>query len=137
MPASRNLPTFESRYEAAVARGRRVQPRAASASYDTATRRIAIELSNGALFAFPPSLVQGLHAATPEALADIEIYGAGTALHWEQLDVDFELSALLTGVFGTRAWMRELGRKGGSVSSPAKARAARANGRKGGRPRST
>jgi hypothetical protein len=136
MAASRNQPTFDNRYKAAVARGRRAQLRATSASYDTATGRIAIELSNGTLFAFPPSLVQGLHAATPEALADIEIYGAGTALHWEQLDVDFELSALLAGVFGTRAWMRELGRKGGSVSSPAKARAARANGRKGGRPRS-
>jgi hypothetical protein len=136
MATSKNQSTFENRYKAAIARGRRAQLRAASASYDAATSRIAIELSNGTLFAFPPSLVQDLHAATPEELADIEIYGAGTALHWEQLDVDFELSALLAGVFGTRAWMRELGRKGGSVSSPAKARAARANGLKGGRPRS-
>jgi hypothetical protein len=136
MAASRKRPTFEKQYKTAIARGRGAQLRAASASYDTTTKRIAIELSNGTLFAFPPSLVQGLRDATPEALAAIEIYGAGTALHWEQLDVDFELSALLAGVFGTRTWMRELGRNGGSVSSPAKARAARANGRKGGRPRS-
>jgi hypothetical protein len=136
MAASKNQTAFESRYRTAVARGRRTQPRAASASYDRATRRIAIELSNGTLFAFPPSLVQGLDAAPPESLSDVEIYGAGTVLHWVRLDVDFELSALLAGVFGTRAWMRELGRIGGSVSSDAKARAARANGRKGGRPRS-
>jgi hypothetical protein len=49
-----------------------------------------------------------LSDAAPAALADIEIYGAGTALHWERLDVDYELSALMAGVFGTQTWMREL-----------------------------
>ena len=40
------------------------------------------------------------------------------------------------GVFGTRAWMMsELARRAGQTKSKAKAAAARANGRKGGRPR--
>jgi hypothetical protein len=38
-------------------------------------------------------------------------------------------------VFGTEAWMRELGRAGGRSTSDAKAAAARENGRRGGRPR--
>jgi len=43
---------------------------------------------------------------------------------------------LLMGVFGTRAWMAsELARRAGQAKSPAKAAAARVNGRKGGRPR--
>lgn len=35
----------------------------------------------------------------------------------------------------TKSWYREIGRKGGSKASPAKAAAARANGLRGGRPR--
>lgn len=128
---------FDIQYDAAVRRGRRSQPRALSARYSPRTGRITVELSNGASFAFPAELVQGLSDAAPAALGDIQIYGAGTALHWERLDVDYELSALMAGVFGTQTWMRELGRVGGSATSEAKARAARANGLKGGRPRKT
>ncbi|WP_434112739.1 hypothetical protein [Paraburkholderia caffeinilytica] len=36
---------------------------------------------------------------------------------------------------GFIAWMREIGRSGGSVKSEAKSAAARENGKKGGRPR--
>jgi len=44
--------------------------------------------------------------------------------------------ALVSGIFGTRAWMtRELARAGGRKTSEAKTVAARANGAKGGRPR--
>ena len=41
---------------------------------------------------------------------------------------------LVAGAFGTRAWMSELGRAGGSMTSPAKRTAARIDGRLGGRP---
>jgi hypothetical protein len=51
------------------------------------------------------------------------------------LDVDHYIPALLEGVFGTKRWMSELGRRGGSKTSAAKAAAARENGRRGGRPR--
>lgn len=43
--------------------------------------------------------------------------------------------SLLQGIFGTKAWMRELARGMGAIKSPAKAVASRQNGRKGGRPR--
>jgi hypothetical protein len=62
----------------------------------------------------------------------IEITPSGFGLHFPRLDVDLWLPGLLEGVFGTREWMASrLGARGGQ----AKARAARVNGKLGGRPR--
>lgn len=121
--------------EAAMERGRRAQqsePRADAARYDKRSKRIIVDLTNGCTFAFPPRMAQGLEAATDEELAEIEILGAGYGLHWEGLDVDLSVPGLLAGIFGTRAYMA---RRAGQATSPAKAAAARENGRKGGRPR--
>lgn len=57
------------------------------------------------------------------------------SIYWECLDVGFSVPNLIAGSFGTKAWMRELGRAGGRVRSPAKTAAVRENGKKGGRPR--
>lgn len=111
------------------------QPRAASASYDRESDLITINLTNGATFSFPPELAQGLAGASPEELALVEITPSGEGLHWETLDADLSVPALLAGIFGTKKWMAEMGKKGGRSTSSAKAAAARENGRKGGRPR--
>lgn len=111
------------------------EPRAMSARYDRRRRLVVVELTNGALFAFPPELGQGLRGASPDDLAAVEVSPSGLGLHWENLDADLLVPALLQGMFGTKAWMRELGRAGGAARSDAKARAARANGLRGGRPR--
>jgi len=113
------------------------EPRAQAAYYDLNTGRIVIELRNGATFLFPPELVQGLAGASPDNLNNVEVTPSGEGLHWEQLDVDMSIPALMVGIFSTKAWMAELGSRGGSVSSTAKARAARENGKRGGRPRKT
>lgn len=123
---------------AAEARGKALlesEPRALSARYDARRERIMVELSNGATFAFPASLGQGLETASAAQLAEVEVLGAGFGLHWESLDVDLSVPGLLSGKFGSQAWMSELARRAGSVSTPAKAAAARVNGAKGGRPR--
>jgi hypothetical protein len=62
------------------------------------------------------------------------VLGSGFGLHWEKLDADLSIPALIIGTFGSKAWMQELARRGGSVTSPTKAAAARSNGAKGGRP---
>ncbi len=62
----------------------------------------------------------------------MEVIGAGYGLHWESLDLDYSVPGLMNGVFGTAKWMAA---RAGRSTSPAKAGAARANGRKGGRPR--
>lgn len=109
---------------------------AVSARYDRRSRRVLVNLNTGVQFAFPVKLVEGLAAAEPESLSEIEISPAGLGLHWPKLDVDLYVPALLQGVFGSKRWMaQQLGAQGGRVRTDAKAAAARANGRKGGRPR--
>jgi hypothetical protein len=109
------------------------EPRAVDAWSDA--ERIFLELTNGVVMGFPYELLQGLEQATPEQLAKVEVTPSGYGLHWEQLDVDLGVPQLVAGVFGTKAWMTELGRRGGQAKSIAKGRASRENGRRGGRPR--
>lgn len=121
--------------EAANERGRIIretQPHAAAARYDAKTDRVIVDLTNGATFAFPPRLVEGLQDASPAEIAEVEVIGRGFGLHWETLDLDYTVPGLVNGVFGTAKWMAA---KAGRTSSVAKAAAARANGAKGGRPR--
>ena len=129
----------ERALEEAEARGRALatrEPRASTARYDQATGRVVLELTNGCAYAFPAELAQDLRGASPEALRDVHVDGAGFNLHWSSLDADLFVPALVSGVFGTRAWMtKELARRASKATSPAKAAAARANGARGGRPR--
>ena len=112
------------------------EPRASAAYFDRDKRRVMVELVNGCVYGFPAKLIEDFQNASDEALADVEVDGAGFNLHWPALDADLHVPALVSGVFGTRAWMaRELARVAGQAKSPAKAAAARRNGAKGGRPR--
>lgn len=137
--AHKTDPQQETRFDAAEARGRELMEtamRAAEARYDRATGRVMIDLTNGCAYAFPAQLVQDLNGATDDQLSGVEVDGLGFNLHWPALDADLYVPALVSGVFGTRAWMtRELARRAGQATSPAKAAAARVNGAKGGRPR--
>lgn len=117
------------------AKARRAGLRAKTARYDRAAERIVMELTNGCAFAFPASLVPGLAAATPAQIAALEVLPGGSGLVWEGLNADIGVPALLLSSFGRRQAASELGRIGGSATSQAKARAARTNGAKGGRPR--
>ncbi|MEG3845864.1 DUF2442 domain-containing protein [Microcoleus sp. herbarium19] len=111
------------------------EPRAESVHYNQSEDLIVIKLKNGAIFSFPPRLAQGLENASPEQLADFWLPPSGSSVHWESLDVDFGLPELIAGIFGTKSWMAELGRKGGKATSSSKSAAARQNGKKGGRPK--
>ncbi len=125
----------DAQVDAALERGREARlqgPRAIAVHYDRRRGRIIVDLTNGCTFAFPPKLAEGLGSATEEQLAQVELLGAGTGLHWEALDADLSVPALLAGIFGTMAF---LARRAGLSKSPAKGAAARTNGAKGGRPR--
>ena len=129
-----------AKVDQAVARGKleqAAQPQATAARYDARKKVVVIELANGASFAFPPSLAQGLEGAAAADLSEIEITPMGTGLHWTRLDADLTVDGLLAGVFGSRSWMRAHAARAGRARSPAKAAAARANGGKGGRPKKT
>ena len=130
--------TTDAEIDAAIARAKaaeRERPKAIAAVYRLADDTVVITLATGVQVAIPRKLLQGLQDATPRQLAKVEIGGPGTGLHWPLLDVDHYVPGVLAGVFGTRRWMSEIGRRGGMVRSAAKATASRINGRKGGRPR--
>jgi hypothetical protein len=134
----------DAELRAALRRGSQAdqaEPRAASARLDGGSGRVVLELTNGCSFAFPAEMAQGLRGAPADQLAAVQVLAGGRALRWDALDVDLGVAPLLSGIFGTAAWMRELRREmaraGGRVSSPRKATAARENGKKGGRPRTS
>ena len=108
------------------------EPRALLARYQRQTDRLVITLTSGVELSVPRSLLQGLQGATEDQLERVEILGRGYGLHWEELDADLTVPGLAAGLFGTKAWMARLA---GQVRSEAKARTARENGKRGGRPR--
>lgn len=108
-------------------------PLVTSARHDAG--RIHVELDNGCAFEFPVALAEGLAGAASSDLETIEISAAGLGLYWPRLDADLYVPALVRGVLGTRHWMGQIGALGGRSATPAKADAARANGKLGGRPR--
>jgi hypothetical protein len=95
---------------------------------------LILTLSDGHRHLIPREDLEGLQSATKEQIAQVEILGNGTGLHWPALDLDYYVPSLLRRIYGTRSWMAEIGRSGGSVKSAAKKKASRVNGLKGGRP---
>ncbi len=133
-------PELQAQIDAARATGQALaasEPRAVRAWYQEESERIFIELTNAVVMGFPYQLLQGLEKATASELAEVEITPMGSGLHWESLDADLSVPQLVLGVFGSKAWMTELGRQGGRLKSAAKARASRDNGKLGGRPRNS
>ena len=128
---ARNAPPAAKRGARALSN----EPHARAAHYDEKAGRIVVDLTNGAQFAFPPQIAQGLSRAKKADLKEIVVSPKGTGLHWPKLDADLTVAGLLAGIFGSRMWMRELASTGGKAVSERKAAAARANGAKGGRPR--
>jgi hypothetical protein len=111
------------------------RPKAVKATYRSRTDSIVIDFATGVILTIPRKLLQGLEKASPRDVAKVELEGYGSALHWEALDVDHYIPGLISGILGTREWMSELGKIGGTSRSDAKKAAARKNGSKGGRPR--
>jgi hypothetical protein len=126
---------FEAANARAAARLRKI-PCATKAHYERKRDRVVIGLNTGIEVAFRPRDAQGLERAKPDQLDTIEISPSGLGIHFPKLDADIYLPALLEGFLGSKRWIAaEHGKIGGSVSSTAKAAAARRNGKLGGRPR--
>jgi hypothetical protein len=128
----------DEQIEAARLRARQFQVdgrRAARVMYEKKPDLVTLHLDDGVRISIPRGLLEGLQDASPAQLAKVELLGRGTGIRWPLLDVDHYVPGLLNHIFGTNRWMAELGRRGGSASSLSKAAAARANGKKGGRPK--
>jgi hypothetical protein len=137
--AMHKVVTNDAEIERAIERARHLQrePRVTEVEYrkGPGLDLFILKLSDGHRHVVPREDLQGLQSATKEQIARVEIIGHGTGLHWPALDLDHYVPSLLRRVYGTKKWMAKIGRSGGSAKSPAKKRAARVNGLKGGRPR--
>jgi Protein of unknown function (DUF2442) len=141
------------------------EARAVAVRYDHGSGNLVLALRGGTTLIVPTHLLQGVAGASPELIAEVELAPRGAGLHWEKLDADLLVQDIVAGCFGTARWMAqlaasgqldtaslarletltelrsptaaEMGRKGGSARTLAKAIAARANAARGGRPRKT
>jgi hypothetical protein len=111
------------------------EPRAISARYDQAARRLVIDLNRGVTLLIDPDLVSELRGASLEEIAEIELLPSGNGLHWERLDLDISVPGLLVDLMGTKPLLAEVGKRARGITSEAKAIASRENGKKGGRPK--
>jgi hypothetical protein len=95
---------------------------------------LSLELRNGAVVTIPVSSIRELASQPANDLAKVKVDGFGEGLLWPSIDVAISAPGLLADFFGyaTRA---KIARAGGRARTPAKALAARKNGRKGGRPK--
>ncbi len=125
---------FERQYAELQNATPQAELRAAEAFYDNRSRSLVVRLENGSTITTPISALPEFNQTDPKDIAAVKLRPSGTSLQWERLDQDFTVGGLIATVFGSQVLMRELGRKGGSVSTIAKAAAARENGRRGGRP---
>lgn len=105
-----------------------------SVSYDARADALRLTLSSGVRLSIPRSQIPPLAKAKSEKLAAVYSGNGGATISQDELDVDVSIPGLLDRIFG-RTIRGDLGRRAGKVSSLSKARAARKNGRKGGRPK--
>lgn len=105
-----------------------------SVGYNAKTDAIRLTLSSGVRLSIPRSQIPPLAKAEPEQLAAVYAGNGGATISQDDLDVDVFVPGLLDRLFG-RTIRGNLGSRAGKVSTLAKARAARKNGRKGGRPK--
>ncbi len=137
--AAHKIVTSDAEINRAIERARRVQgePRVTEVEYrpGAGLDMLILKLRDGRRHMIPREQLQGLQSATRAQIARVEILGNGTGLHWPALDVDYHVPSLLRHIYGNKEWMAAIGRGGGAAKSPAKKKAARENGRKGGRPK--
>ncbi|HEX2210449.1 MAG TPA: DUF2442 domain-containing protein, partial [Longimicrobium sp.] len=91
-----------------------------------------VEFSNGCVFGFPAWMVPGTSQATSAELERIQLEPFGEAVIWEDLNTDTNVLGLMLEALHVKTWAAKYL---GAATSPAKAAAARENGKKGGRPR--
>lgn len=129
----RQLPAAKARSRLALAK----RVRAAEAHVDPRTRLLTVVLTNGSRFSVPTTKVPGLQRAPLHAVRQVAIDSVGLGLHWANLDVDLSVVGLARVMLGDSNLLAAAGAAGGNATSSAKSDAARRNGMKGGRPKTS
>lgn len=110
----------------------RIEPRAVAMSYDSDQALVLVHLRSGISIGFPPKRIPGLEGASKKQLSNCSVSPSGDGLHWDDVDVHASLTGLLAEALNLREWAPRIM---GQIRTDAKAKAARKNGLKGGRPR--
>ena len=98
---------FEEQFRAARELGdhlQKVEPRAVHAEYDARRGVMMVQLKSGCWIGFPPQSEMGLHDATADQLAAVEVLPGGEGLHWEELDADISVPGLIFHRLNALAW---------------------------------
>lgn len=103
--------------------------------YDSTTERVVVQLANGADFSLPVSAIPRVARASAAERSDVTPTKREPGIRWNALDLEIYVPLLIAMLIGEEGWKSAAGRRLGSITSAAKARASRANGAKGGRPR--
>jgi hypothetical protein len=94
---------FDEQFERALKAGEeanRTEARAVGVNFDRENRMIVVELRNGSPFTFPVSWISGLRDASDDDIAEVVPTPSGEGLHWNNLDEDLSLPALIDGFYG-------------------------------------
>lgn len=110
---SRKIVTTAAEIDRAIEQSKSLQnePRVTEVEYrpGRGLDLLILKLSDGRRHLIPREELQGLESATKEQIAQVEVLGNGTGLHWPALDVDHYVPSLLRNVYGTKAWTAEIG----------------------------
>jgi hypothetical protein len=81
---------------------------ATSVRYVQAEDMFVLVLRSGRRVLIAREDLQELAKATPQQAADVRLEMLNSAVHWEQLDVDYPVKALADGLLGNDVWMKKL-----------------------------
>jgi hypothetical protein len=88
-------------------------PKIIKLSLDKQNRRLVFDLTNSVTLIVPADLLQGLQNASENDLTAVEFWDEGLMVYWKNLDVAFQTSSLLLGIFGTKRWLSEINSRNG------------------------
>lgn len=131
----------DAEYAAALAAGRAEadsEVRARSVRYVPERNVIEIMTTQGSGFLIPRSWISALDGVATEELAGLAVWPDGSAIELEARDIHVSVHGLLMAtlpqMLPPRVLASVFAARGGRMTSAAKRRSARANGRRGGRP---
>ncbi len=108
-------------------------------SYDHAARCYILTMLAGAKVVLPADEIRELAGYDDTTHASVELWPSGNSLRWPSTDMDISVTGLIMDFIAGERWKtgyrRMLMSELPAMKSPAKAKAARENGKKGGRPR--
>jgi hypothetical protein len=135
LPTDAEIEAVRQRSEAAS----RDEVYAESVQVDVAKRELRLDLPDGVAICLPIDRISELAAANKADLQDLSLSLSGLAITSRRLNVDISVEGLILDLLGGKAWKqamrRHLNREQATATSARKALAARANGKKGGRPK--